>query len=241
MNEKIILGKWSENTIGEIIAKASDVRAVGARISFLSSHFLGTPYQGSTLIGSPDTPEELVVNLAGFDCFTFIDQIEAMRLSQTFPDFLRRLKEVRYKGGMVTYKSRKHFFTDWIEYNGRLVKDVTRAIGGEDTRQTIKILNVGHDGEMLVPGIEPKARTFDYLPSTLIGQDVMEYFRDGDYVGIYSDMDGLDVSHVGIIVAEKKVVYLRHASSATDCHKVTDQLFADYIKGKTGAVVLRPV
>jgi len=241
MNEKIILGKWSENTVGEIIAKASGVRTPGARISFLSDHFLGTPYQGSTLIGSPDTPEELVVNLAGFDCFTFIDQIEAMRLAQTFPDFLQRLQEIRYKGGMVTYENRKHFFTDWIEYNGRFVKDVTRAIGGEDTRQTMKMLNIGRDGELLVPGIEPKDRTFDYLPSALIGQDVMEYFREGDYVGIYSDMDGLDVSHVGIIVAEKKVAYLRHASSATDCHKVTDQLFTDYMKGKTGAVVLRPV
>jgi hypothetical protein len=63
---------------------------------------------------------------------------------------------------------------------------------------------------------------------------------DGDYTGIYSDLKGLDVSHVGIIIKDGVNVYLRHASSQKEYSKVIDQDFRKYMVDKPGIIVLRP-
>jgi hypothetical protein len=86
-----------------MLTGASKIDEVGERIAFLSRQFLDTPYGESTLVGNPRTPEELVVNLAALDCFTFIDYIEAMRMASSFEDFLEAVKKVRYREGIVSY------------------------------------------------------------------------------------------------------------------------------------------
>lgn len=53
----------------------------GEVISRVSSAFLGTPYQADTLIGGPGTPEVLVANFNGVDCFTLADYVEALARS----------------------------------------------------------------------------------------------------------------------------------------------------------------
>ncbi|MDD3846413.1 MAG: DUF1460 domain-containing protein [Syntrophorhabdaceae bacterium] len=240
MRARITLGSWSQGRIDEMLTEASKIDETGSRITFLSRHFLDTPYGESTLVGDPGTPEKLVVDLAALDCFTFIDYIEAMRLACSFADFLDGLKKVRYREGVVSYFSRNHFFTDWREYNGRFVSDVTGTIGKERTRRSLKTLNRKANGDLFLEGIPAQSRTVDYIPSAMIDQDVLNELRSGDYAGVYSDIDGLDVSHVGIVIKEKGGVYLRHASSAPASRRVMDQLFGDYIKEKPGAVVLRP-
>jgi len=240
MNEKVTLGKWSETGIDAMLSEASKIGDTGARIAFLSRHFLDTPYEEPTLVGGPETPEEFVVDLAGLDCFTFIDYIEAMRLASSFAEFMQCLREVRYKDGIVTYTNRNHFFTDWREFNGRFVRDITTIIGEGKTRQSGKTLNLRSDGSFFLAGITPLIRTVDFIPSASIYGDIIESLQNGDYVGIYTDTDGLDVSHVGIIIKENERTYLRHASSATACRKVVDRLFTDYMKEKPGAIVLRP-
>ncbi len=60
------------------------------------------------------------------------------------------------------------------------------------------------------------------------------------FVGVYSDLEGLDVSHVGIITVEDNIRYFRHASSAKAYRKVVDQELKDYLADKPGIIVLRP-
>ncbi len=74
----------------------------GDVISRVSSAFLGTPYQADTLIGGPGTPEALVVNFNGVDCFTLADYVEALTRSHDQKSFLHNLTEVRYTGGTLT-------------------------------------------------------------------------------------------------------------------------------------------
>lgn len=240
MNEKITLGKWSEDRIDAMLSEASKIRGSGARIAFLSRHFIDTPYMESTLVGGPEIPEKLVVNLTGLDCFTFIDYIEAMRLSRSFREFMERLRAVRYRDGIVAYKNRNHFFTDWREFNRPFIKDVTQAVGGNRTRKIKKILNLKPDGTLFLSGIEPLARMVDYIPSSSFDSSVAGALKSGDYVGIYTDSDGIDVSHVGIIIRKINGTFMRHASSAPACRKVTEQFFHDYLKEKPGAVIFRP-
>jgi len=62
---------------------------------------------------------------------TFIEYIEALRLSNSFEDFKENLKKVRYKSGEVAFENRNHFFTDWVEFNANVIDDATKEIGSE--------------------------------------------------------------------------------------------------------------
>ncbi len=238
--EIIILGKWNEKQLDNIIRKGSQIHDLGKRIDFLSGQFLNVSYRESTLIGNANTPEVFVINLEGVDCFTYIDYVEAMRLSSSFSEFEENLKNVRYKHGKVAFKNRNHFFTDWIEFNSNHIKDVTEEVGGEKTKRVEKTLNEKGDGAYFLPGIPVKQREIRYIPSSAFNKTIIERLRTGDYVGIYSEAQGLDVSHTGIVIKDGDKVYLRHASSREGNRRVVDEDLINYISNKPGLVILRP-
>lgn len=72
-----------------------------------------------------------------------------------------------------------------------------------------------------------------------INQILLQRLKTGDFVGIYSPLDGLDVSHVGIIIRKNNKIYFRNASLLTKNRKVIDTLLETYLKNKPGIVVLR--
>jgi len=239
--EIIILGKFLQEGLDRIIQKSSKIKDVASRIDFLSRNFLDLDYVESTLIGDINIPEVFMINLKGVDCFTFIDYIEAMRLSGSFPEFKVNLRKVRYKSGIVAFENRNHFFTDWRDFNPDFVNDVTEKIRAKKTIRVQKTLNVKEDRTCFLPGIRPVQQEIIYIPSDAIDVSVLNKLRTGDYVGIYSTLKGLDVSHVGIIIEDGDKIYLRHASSLKKHRKVVDQDFKNYIVGKPGIIVFRPI
>ncbi|MBI5212070.1 MAG: DUF1460 domain-containing protein [Nitrospirae bacterium] len=235
--ESIILGKWTEERLDSILREAVEIQDIGERIAFLSEKFIGMPYQEKTLIGDINTPEVFVINLSGVDCFTFIDYVEAMRLSGSLDEFKENLKKVRYESGNVYFQNRNHFFTDWIEFNPEFVDDVTEEIGGRNIVKMQKILNLKEDGTYYLAGIEVRGREIKYIPPDAFDDSIIEKLKTGDYAGIYSEKHGLDVLHVGIIIKTADGVYLRHASSIG--RKVVDEDFKEYMHGKPGLIILR--
>ncbi len=238
--ELILLGRWTVEELDHIIHESSAIKDVGERIYFLSRQFLGVEYKESTLIGDIDRPEVFVINLEGVDCLTFIEYIEAMRLSGSFSEFTKRLKRIRYCQGTVAFDLRHHFFTDWGEDNSELIGDVTVEIGGQRTMSSPKRLNLRRDGTYIIPGIRHTDRVIQYIPDEAVDEEIMDRLKTGDYAGIYSDEDGLDVSHVGIIVKIKDRIYLRHASSLKAKRRVIDEELRAHIAKKPGLIVLRP-
>lgn len=236
----IDLGKWTEAELDKIMREASQIEDAGLRIEFISGFFIGLEYKESTLLGNISTAEVFVINFSGVDCFTFIDYIEAMRLSDSFECFISNLKQVRYLNGILSFKCRKHFFTDWAEYAPSSVDDLTEQIGGGKAKSVAKALNLKENGTPLLPGIESFHRTINYMPSEDTNSSVLQKLKTGDYAGIYSSMQGLDVSHVGIIIRDRDTFYLRHASSDRRFRKVVDQELQEYISGTPGLVILRP-
>lgn len=236
----IVLGRFSEEELDRLIHESSQIKDVDRRIEFLSSQFMGLDYKESTLIGDINTPEVFVINLKGVDCFTYIDYIEAMRLSRSFLKFKVNLRKVRYKSGKVAFENRNHFFTDWQKFNSDFVDDITEEIGAGKTIRVQKRLNEKEDGTYLLIGINPVQREIKYIPSDAIDDSVINKMRTGDYVGIYSPVKGLDVSHAGIVIKDGDKIYLRHASSQKKQRKVVDQDFKNYIVNKPGIIVLRP-
>ncbi len=239
--EVIKLGKWTEGGLTETVTESQKLGGAGARINFISEKFLGTPYAGSTLTGDVNTPEVFTIDLEGMDCFTYIDYVEAMSLSGSFPEFKDTLRKIRYRDGVVAFRNRNHFFSDWPINNYELVEDVTSALGGVKTMEVSKNLNLKSDGTYYLPGIPVINRTVHYIPSDALDTSVLSKLMTGDFVGIYTDKEGLDVSHTGIIIKKDGKVFLRHASSKETNQKVVDENLSEYMKNKPGLVVYRPV
>lgn len=238
-NSIINPGRWSENDLECLIGEAANIADVGGRIAVLSALFLGTGYRESTLIGGIEIPEKLVVNFEEVDCFTFIDYVEALRLSRSFSEFTDNLMKVRYQSGIVAYGRRNHFFTDWIEFNKEFIEDVSREVGGQISEKSRKSLNIKEDGTLFLEGIMPREREIFFIPTGLIDQAVAARMQNGDYAGIYTEKKGLDVSHVGIIIRKEGKTFLRHASSLKAKRKVIDQDLEEYLTDKPGLLLLR--
>jgi hypothetical protein len=233
------LGSWDENELDQLIREAAVIRDAGQRIRFLSDAFLGLGYKETSLTGSESSAEVFTVDLSGVDCFTFLDYIEAMRLSDSFKGFLGNLREVRYREKRISFETRRHFFTDWSTYESS-VSDITEQIAGRKTEKSLKILNLKEDGTFFIPGLERCRRIVNYLPAEEIGEAELAGLKTGDYAGIYSPVQGLDVSHVGIIIRKGEGIFLRHASSDKKYWKVIDQDLQTYLEDKPGLIILRP-
>lgn len=238
--EIIVLGKWTEKLLSKIIHESASIKGAGERIAFLSGQFTGTKYMEGTLKGGLDSAEVFVINLDEMDCFTFIEYIEAMRMSGSYDEFKANLKDVRYCSGMVAFGKRNHFFTDWRLYNAGHIDDATRHIGGRNTEKCMKTLNKKKGGGLFLPGIPISDREVYYIPARHIGGDIMNGLKTGDYIGIYSEDSGLDVSHAGIFIRDGENTILRHASSSPGLRKVVDQDFPGYVSSRPGIIVLRP-
>ncbi|MGL5701160.1 MAG: DUF1460 domain-containing protein [Kluyvera sp.] len=238
---KIVIDDYSANKVDEIIrtkvlpnAKASE----GDLISIVSSAFLQTPYQGQTLIGSQSEPEQLVVNFRGVDCFTLIDYVQALTKSDSRETFLQQLVKTRYNDGKVDYLNRRHFFSDWFNNAPENARDVTPEIS-PNYLTAQKHLNLKPGGGEYIPGLGVKLVDINYIPGYAIDREVLENLHNGDYVGVYSPMQGLDVTHTGIVIRKDDTVWFRNASSLAANMKVVDTPFLDYMKSKPGIVVLR--
>jgi hypothetical protein len=237
---KIELGRWTQEGLDKLIHESSKITDIGMIIDHISERFLDATYSEHTLIGDINDDEEFVINIGAVDCMTFLEYVEAMRLSSSFVEFKDNLKRVRYRKATVSFKDRNHFFTDWIDNNSGFVRDVTQEVGGDSVVNVEKRLNEKKDGRLFLNGIQPKKREIQYLPSNEFDASVQDNLRSGDYAGVYSEMPGLDVSHVGIVIKCGDNVILRHASSSEVIRKVVDEDLRGYMKDKPGMIVLRP-
>ena len=239
--EFIDLGNFTQQSIDQIIDSSNELTSEDTKIEKISGNFLNVPYLGHTLIGSNTKQEILTINLSGMDCFTYIDYVEAIRNSSDFGSFKNQVKNIRYKDGIVEYSTRNHFFSDWPQNNSSNVKDITKNFGSKNTITVKKYLNLKEDGSNYLDGIPVVERDITYIPTEKLSPDILEKLNTGDYIGIYSNLDGLDVSHTGIIVKKDDKAYIRHASSKKVNNKVLDEDLVVYLKNKPGIVVYRPI
>ncbi|WP_024682088.1 DUF1460 domain-containing protein [Pseudomonas syringae] len=211
----------------------------GQLIDLVSGAFLGTPYRSNMLVGSANVPEQLVIDFRGLDCFAYLDYVEAFRRSTSQQDFVRNLVQVRYKGGDVGFSNRKHFFTDWAYGTAYPVADDITAQISPGAVSVRKRLNERAKGKVYLPGLPVVERSMTYIPSRLVDSQVVSHLRTGDYIGIYTPLPGLDVTHVGFFIMTDEGPVLRNASSRKENRKVMDLPFLDYVSEKPGIVVFR--
>ena len=223
--------------------------------------FLNKPYVASTL---EIEPEGLVVNLREFDCTTFVETVLA--LSRTvinydqplFDIFCRQLQNIRYRRGNVdSYTDRIHYFSDWIyenEIRGH-VKDVTKETGGVPYQLKISYMSTHPDSYKQLKSNKEYVELIRKKESEISERDSYaiipvakislceEGMRNGDIVCFVTDIEGLDISHIGFVCHEKGVVTFIHASSSARKVIVNPQSLLTYTeknKRTTGIMIVRP-
>lgn len=250
-----------------LFKKASSVKSksIGQYMIFFARQFKGIPYVAKTLENNRN--ERLVVNLRQLDCTTYVETVLAlsrcmMQGKATFDNYCTQLRFIRYADGKVSYPTRKHYFTYWIQQSAKqgLVKDIQGPNPPFKSVQTVTanymsnhlsqypMLNGRQDWVKEILAMEKTitGMTPHYIPKASLGDSrlLRQTVKDGDIIALVTTKDGLELSHVGVAVWHKDGLHMLHASSRY--HKVVEDsnLLKTYLskrKTEKGIRIVRPV
>ncbi len=231
---------------------------LGELLLSVGSFFLGTPYAAGTL--EQEGLEDLVINLRQMDCFTFLENTVVLtRLIRagrdTWADFEQALSASRYRRGVPEgFASRLHYFTDWLYENQRrgILQDITPALGGELFRKKIDFMTAHRDqypplkaadsyAQLVQVEKNCTARRHYYIPKRQL-PPVIEKISNGDLIAIATDIDGLDVVHVGLALHQNRGFHLLHSSRLAGKVVISEATIYRYLqqrKLRVGIMVAR--
>jgi hypothetical protein len=239
----------SEKPIGDVIVE-------------IGKSFIGTDYFTHGL--EKDGDEQLVINLNGLDCTTFLENSLALarcvkKENTSFEDYMKELQLMRYRDGRIDkYPSRLHYFSDWIYDNVKkgIVKDVTKEIGGEPIKFKVNFMSTHpesykqlKDNPEFISVIkkqekEINCREYYFIPENELSKKE-NLIRNGDILAITTTVEGLDIGHTGIAVKmDDGRIHLLHAPSENTKVQISELPLADYLlkyKRHSGVIVLRAV
>jgi len=222
--------------------------------------FLGTEYVAHTL--ETEGEEQLVINLAGLDCTTFLETSLALARSikkgkTNFLDYQNELTYVRYRDGkMDKYPSRLHYFSDWIYNNQQksIVKDITKEIGGKPIKFNVSFMSENpkyykqlKENPEFIPVIkkqeeEINSREHFFIPEKDI-EKIESKIQTGDLIALTTPEKGLDIGHIGIAVKmDNGRIHFLHAPLVGSKVQITETPLSDYViknKKRNGIIVLR--
>ena len=220
--------------INQLLKKGYDSKISNPNelILFYCNELMGTPYVAHTLEGDN---EMLAINIDELDCTTFVETLYALTRTTlngrySWRDFANNLESIRYRNGkMDGYPSRLHYVSDWIIDNTHRgnFEEITSSI--PNARYETKTLNYMSEHRDLYPALADSAtfeqfKTFEiayrmhrfpYINKNSVGSSkVTEKLKSGDIIAIVTKTEGLDVSHMAIIVSDEKGnFHMLHASS----------------------------
>lgn len=232
---------------------------IGVIMQALGETLLETPYEAGTLDRNEE--ETLVVGFGGFDCVTFVESMLAMARgvragAYDYATFTRHLEEQRYRDGRLNgYCSRLHYFTEWIDNNARrgIVEPLTEALGGDPFDKTLTFMSEHRASYPLLARNDSlfaelqlierdlaDLRLF-YIPEHRI-REVYPRLQAGDIVALATDIEGLDVTHTGLVYdfGDGRIGLLHASTSAGVTISPDLQAYVENNKRQIGIIVSRP-
>lgn len=227
------------------------------RVICEGTRLLGVPYVAHTL-ETGDT-EKLVISKEGVDCTTFVEYVLALSLSApgSEEDLRKKLQSIRYRNGIIDgYTSRLHYVTEWIENGVQYghFTDISRQHCHDSLRISLHFMSTHpelyrqlsspqnlcqiKEIEMRISG-----RTVLYLPQEKLPAAGLEWIHHGDIIAITTDIDGLDIAHMGFAYYQNGMLKLLHASSSEKkvvISRTSLRNLLDNNRKFTGIRVLRP-
>lgn len=234
-------------------------KPIGDIIVEVGISFFGTDYLSYGL--EKDGDEQLVINLTGLDCTTFLENSLALarcikKGKTSFEDYMNELLLIRYRDGVIDeYPSRLHYFSDWIYDNVKkgIVEDVTEEIGGEKIKFKLNFMSTHPESYKhlkenpdFIPIIENQekeisCREYYFIPKEEI-ESKERLINNGDLIAITTTVEGLDIGHIGIAVKmDDGKIHLLHAPTENTKVQITEQPLSDYLmkyKHHSGVIVL---
>jgi hypothetical protein len=227
----------------------------------IAKSFLGTEYAANTI----DAPgkEQLIVNLQTLDCVTFYENSLVFarcikKNTMNFEAFKKELQFVRYRGGGIDgYASRLHYTSDYFFDNEKksVLKDVTKELGGVLVKKKINFMSAHPNSYLQMKNSmanedkirdiegEINARPKYYIPKARVKR-IAQQIKDGDIIGITTNIDGLDCSHTGIALWRNGTLHLLHAPVPGSNVQITELPLPEYlakVKKDSGIIIARPV
>ncbi len=212
--------------------------------------------------------DQLLINTASFDCVTFIENFLAMAFTtyelrnnpfafedEIFKTFSKYLMIIRYYENQPTesWENRINYYTEQLFK----LTDLGLLIHiGENSGAKLytKKINYISSNKYKFPGIknwkklkqtEKKLteRPKFYFPLDEIEKCYKPIAQEGDIVALTTTIDGLEVSHTGIITLKNGRLFFSHASQK---HKklIMEEDFLEYLDTRstiTGIMIFRPV
>ena len=237
----------NDKTTAELVIKAGE---------FL----MNTPYVAHTL---ETQPEQLIINLRELDCTTFAENCLALaRTAKTkkpsFKIFTNELQLIRYRGGVIDgYPSRLHYFSEWILDNDKkqTVKSLSKSISDIKFTKNINFMSHHPDSykplknnAVFIEAISKQESNLSnnelyYIPTEKL-ESLKHKIKNGDIFGITTNVDGLDITHVGIAFFKGDKLHFMHASSKAEKVILSEETLYDYLvnrKSATGIMIARPL
>lgn len=220
--------------INELLKKGAEsgLRTPNQLVAFYANELLGRPYVAHTLEGEN---EMLTINIDQLDCTTFVETLYALTRTtlngrDSWRDYASNLENLRYRNGEMTdYSSRLHYISEWIVNNrgrGNLVEVTSDIPTADHMVKNINFMTTHKDSYASLkdnPEMVEKIRNFEigyrnhrmpYIKKQWLNRkDVKAAFKAGDFVGLVTKVEGLDISHLGIVYKDEAgQIYLLDAS-----------------------------
>lgn len=258
--------KSDSQKVLSLFAKAKGLKdkSMPSYMLFFARQLKGIPYVAKTL--EKNHNERLVVNLRGLDCTTYVETVLALARSMeqgrtSFANYCNNLRLIRYKDGIVSYPTRQHYFTYWIQQKAKagIVKDIQSPNPPFSAIQTVEAdymtnhlsqypMLAGRTNwikqikamENSITGLKVK-----YIPKDRVDNNslIRQTIHNGDIICIITKKKGLEISHLGIAAWHKDGLHMLNASSIY--HKVVEDnnLLKTYLykqKSALGIRIIRP-
>jgi hypothetical protein len=184
---------------------------------------------------------------------TCLGLVRAARQEGDFETFASELLQSRYRDGVCSrYEDRLHYTTEWARQGEKrgTVENVSGALGGVALDHPVHYMSMHPDAYARMHDVAAIAAIEDRInaePSTYIPKSALKKalggIRSGDILFFNTRVDGLDISHCGIALAEPgKPVTFIHASTVPMKVVVEGKSLEEYVMGKkatTGIEVYR--
>lgn len=211
------------------------------RVIKIGEYFLGLPYAAGTLEGEQET---LKFHFDKFDCVTYVETVISLVDLKTgeksnAEKFKSTLTKLRYNAQVVSYPTRRHYFSEWMksaEKNFILELQQPEGIAVKSNKMInfmsthpksysrlseSEIFTQIEEYEQLI-----SLEGFYYLPKEKYA-DWKKYLKAGDVIAFVTSIPGLDVSHVGFVYEKDGKFYLLNAPKPGSPVKINETTIED--------------
>ena len=227
--------------------KAHPAEAPGDMMIRAAKARLGQPYVAGTLEELPE--EKLCIYLTRTDCILFVETclglVRAARQEGDFETFASELLQSRYRDGICTrYEDRVHYTTEWARQGIRrgVLLDMSESLGGTVLNHPIHYMSQHQDAYKRMTDVNAIAdieawlngESSIFIPKKQL-RNALKGIRSGDIICFNTQVDGLDISHCAIALAETgQPVRFIHASSVAKKVVIEPRTLEEYVAGRKG-------